>query len=45
MSGNIFIVKRDGAVEAFSIDKIKNAIARAFLSVGSFATQEILTQY
>ncbi len=44
MSGNIFIVKRDGAVEAFSIDKIKNAIARAFLSVGSFATQEILTQ-
>ncbi len=44
MSGNIFIVKRDGAVEPFSIDKIKNAIARAFLSVGSFATQEILTQ-
>ena len=44
MSGNIFIVKRDGAVEPFSIDKIKNAISRAFLSVGSFATQEILTQ-
>jgi ribonucleoside-triphosphate reductase len=43
MSGNILIVKRDGKVEPFSLDKIKNAISRAFLSVGSFATQEILT--
>ena len=43
MSGNIFIVKRDGKAEPFSVDKIKNAISRAFLSVGSFATQEILT--
>lgn len=39
----IFIVKRDGKKEAFSIDKIKNAIAKAFLSVGSFATQDVLT--
>ena len=43
MSGNILIVKRDGKVEPFSLDKIKNAISRALLSVGSFATQEILT--
>ena len=43
MSGNIFIVKRDGKAEPFSVDKIKNAVSRAFLSVGSFATQEILT--
>jgi ribonucleoside-triphosphate reductase len=43
MSGNILIVKRDGKVEPFSLDKIKNAISRAFLSVGSFASQEILT--
>ena len=27
----------------FSLDKIKNAIAKAFLSVGSFATQDIMT--
>jgi ribonucleoside-triphosphate reductase len=38
-----FIIKRDGKREAFSIDKIKNAIAKAFLSVGSFATQEVVT--
>lgn len=39
----IFIVKRDGKKELFSIEKIKNAIAKAFLSVGSFATQDVLT--
>ncbi|MCF0206205.1 MAG: ribonucleoside-triphosphate reductase, partial [Bacteroidales bacterium] len=38
-----FIVKRNGKRELFSIEKIKNAISKAFLSVGSFATQEILT--
>ncbi|MDR0738291.1 MAG: anaerobic ribonucleoside-triphosphate reductase [Prevotellaceae bacterium] len=38
-----FIIKRDGKREAFSIDKIKSAISKAFLSVGSFATQEIVT--
>jgi ribonucleoside-triphosphate reductase len=43
MSGNILIIKRNGKAEPFSVDKIKNAISRAFLSVGSFATQEILT--
>ncbi|MDR0606352.1 MAG: anaerobic ribonucleoside-triphosphate reductase [Bacteroidales bacterium] len=40
---DIFIIKRDGKQEAFSIGKIKNAIAKAFLSVGSFATQDVIT--
>jgi len=43
VSSEIFIVKRDGKKEHFSIEKIKNAISKAFLSVGSFATQEVLT--
>ena len=42
ISTEIFIVKRDGKKEVFSLDKIKNAIAKAFLSVGSFATQEVI---
>jgi ribonucleoside-triphosphate reductase len=40
---DIFIIKRDGKQEAFSIEKIRNAIAKAFLSVGSFATQDVIT--
>jgi len=36
----IYIVKRDGKRVPFSIKKIENAISKAFLSVGSFATQE-----
>ena len=43
-SSEIFIPKRDGKRERFSIDKIRAAIAKAFLSVGSFATDEMLTQ-
>ena len=43
-SSEIFITKRDGKRERFSIDKIRAAIAKAFLSVGSFATDEMLTQ-
>ncbi|MDR2291913.1 MAG: anaerobic ribonucleoside-triphosphate reductase [Prevotellaceae bacterium] len=39
----VFIIKRDGKKEIFSIEKIRNAIAKAFLSVGSFATQEVIT--
>jgi ribonucleoside-triphosphate reductase len=39
----LFIIKRDGKKEVFSIEKIKNAIAKAFLSVGSFATQDVIT--
>jgi ribonucleoside-triphosphate reductase len=38
-----FIIKRDGKREPFSIEKIRNAIAKAFLSVGSFATQDVIT--
>jgi ribonucleoside-triphosphate reductase len=38
-----YIIKRDGKREPFSVEKIKNAIAKAFLSVGSFATQDVLT--
>ncbi|MEA4982849.1 MAG: anaerobic ribonucleoside-triphosphate reductase, partial [Paludibacter sp.] len=37
------IIKRDGKREAFSLEKIKNAIRKAFLSVGSFATDEVIT--
>ena len=36
------IIKRDGKKELFTIDKIKNAIAKAFLAVGAFATEETL---
>ena len=39
----LFIIKRDGKKEIFSIEKIKNAINRAFLSVGSFATEDVIT--
>lgn len=42
-TAEVYIVKRDGKKEAFAIEKIKNAIAKAFLSVGSFATQDIMT--
>lgn len=34
------IVKRDGKRVPFSIKKIENAIAKAFLSVGAFATED-----
>ena len=37
-----YIIKRDGKKELFTIDKIKNAIAKAFLAVGAFATEETL---
>ena len=37
-----YIVKRDGKKELFTIDKIKNAISKAFLAVGAFATEETL---
>jgi ribonucleoside-triphosphate reductase (formate) len=39
----LVIVKRDGKRVSFSIDKIRNAIKKAFLSVGSFASEEDLT--
>ena len=36
----IYIVKRDGKSVPFSLDKIKSAIAKAFLSVDTFATED-----
>lgn len=39
-SSEITIIKRDGKQKAFSVEKIKNAIRKAFLSVGAFATEE-----
>ena len=36
------IIKRDGKKEAFSLEKIKSAIRKAFLSVGSFATDDVI---
>ncbi|PID94342.1 MAG: anaerobic ribonucleoside-triphosphate reductase [Bacteroidetes bacterium] len=39
---SISIVKRNGKRVPFSIDKIKNAIRKAFLSVGSYASEEDL---
>lgn len=36
----IYIIKRDGKSVAFSLEKIKAAIAKAFLSVGTFATDD-----
>ncbi len=39
---NTFIIKRDGKKEPFSVEKIKNAIRKSFLSVNSFATEEDL---
>lgn len=43
MMDNVFIIKRNGKRVPFSVEKIKNAVSRAFLSVGNFATQEILS--
>ena len=37
-----YIIKRDGKKELFTIDKIKNAISKAFLAVGAFASEETL---
>ncbi|MBO4489016.1 MAG: anaerobic ribonucleoside-triphosphate reductase [Bacteroidales bacterium] len=43
MIEDLYIIKRNGKREPFSADKIKNAIQKAFLSVNSFATKEVLT--
>ncbi len=41
---NIYIIKRDGKRVLFELDKIKQAIRKAFLSVGSFASEEDMTR-
>ena len=38
-----YIIKRDGKEEVFTIEKIKDAIAKSFIASDSFATQEVLT--
>ena len=38
-----YILKRDGKQEPFSIEKIKNAISKAFIASNSFATEEALS--
>ncbi len=40
----VHITKRDGKQEVFSIDKIKNAIRKAFLATGGYATESDLTE-
>lgn len=42
-SAEIQIIKRNGKKELFSIEKIKNAIRKAFLAAGSFASEDELT--
>jgi ribonucleoside-triphosphate reductase len=42
-SAELSIVKRDGKSVPFSIEKIRNAVKKAFLSVGSFASEDDLT--
>lgn len=39
----LYIVKRDGKREPFSVEKIKRAVSKAFLSVGGYATDDDLT--
>ena len=43
MSMDTYIIKRDGKEEVFTLEKIKDAIAKSFIASDSFATQEILT--
>ena len=38
-----YITKRNGKKEIFAVDKIKNAISKAFIAAGSFATEDTLT--
>ena len=43
MIADIYIIKRNGKREPFSVDKIRNAISKAFISVGGFDSQEAMT--
>ena len=40
---NIFIVKRTGKKEQFSLEKIKQAVSKAFLSTGSLISEEMMS--
>ncbi len=41
-SSEIYIVKRDGKRKPFSIEKIRRAVCKAFLSVGAYASDDDL---
>ena len=43
MERELYITKRDGKREPFSNGKIRNAVAKAFLSVGTYADEETMT--
>ena len=40
---DIFIIKRNGKREPFSMEKIRNAVTKAFVATGSFPSQEVMT--
>ena len=42
-NADLYIIKRDGKKVPFDLDKIKNAIRKAFLASGSYATEDIIT--
>lgn len=42
MIEDLYIIKRNGKREPFSMDKIRNAVAKAFISVGGFASQDAM---
>ena len=43
MIDDIFIIKRNGKREPFSMEKIRNAVTKAFVAAGSFPSQEVMT--
>ena len=42
MDNNIYIIKRNGKKEPFSVEKIKQAISKAFISTGGFPSDEMM---
>ena len=43
MIDDIFIIKRNGKREPFSMDKIRNAITKAFVATSAFPSPEVMT--
>ncbi|MBR6919183.1 MAG: anaerobic ribonucleoside-triphosphate reductase [Bacteroidales bacterium] len=43
MIDDLFIIKRNGKREPFSMEKIRNAVTKAFVANGSFPSQEAMT--
>ncbi len=42
MIEDTYIIKRNGKREPFSMDKVRNAVSKAFISVGGFASQDTM---